>query len=212
MAQGSYQCANCAHQGCKTHQPDKTMAVCPCKNTQTQEQAKALYAEEEDHRIAHESALVEQEGYGRLTRMEEIMLFAKRAGYQRLGLVFCAGLKEEARQVSRILAYNGFDVVSVICKNGAIPKSFIGLTDEQTLSGCADEVMCNPIGQALLMNQEKTQLNILLGLCVGHDTLALKYLQAPTTVLAVKDRVTGHNPLAAIYMADGYYKKRFFPE
>ena len=43
---------------------------------------------------------------------------------------------------------NGFDVVSVICKNGAQPKSSIGLTDTDTLSGCANEVMCNPIGQA----------------------------------------------------------------
>jgi uncharacterized metal-binding protein len=47
---------------------------------------------------------------------------------------------------------------------------------------------------------------------VGHDTLVLKYLEKPATVLAVKDRVTGHNPLAAIYMAEGYYKKKFFKE
>lgn len=210
MEQRSYQCANCAHQGCKSHDMDKTMPVCPCKNQQVQERARELYRQEENHRIARTSALVEREGYGRLCRMEEIMDFARRAGYQKLGLVFCAGLKEEAETVAKILSHNGFQVVSVICKNGAIPKSFLGLTDEQTLSGCADEVMCNPIGQALLMNEEGTQLNILLGLCVGHDTLALKYLEAPTTVLAVKDRVTGHNPLAAVYMAQGYYKKRFF--
>ena len=91
-----------------------------------------------------------------------------------------------------------------------MPKSSIGLTDADTLSGCANEVMCNPIGQALLMNQEQTQFNILLGLCVGHDTLALKYLEAPVTVLAVKDRVAGHNPLAPIYVANSYYKKRFY--
>ena len=53
-------------------------------------------------------------------------------------------------------------------------------------------------------------LKILLGLCVGHDTLAIKYMDAPCTVLAVKDRVTGHNPIQAIYMANGYYKKRFY--
>ncbi len=70
--------------------------------------------------------------------------------------------------------------------------------------------MCNPIAQALLINEEITQFNILLGLCFGHDTLALKYLEAPATKLAVKDRVTGHNPLAAIYVAGSYYKKRFF--
>lgn len=86
------------------------------------------------------------------------------------------------------------------------PKSVVGLKNEQTLSGCAEETMCNPIGQALLMNEQKTECNILLGLCVGHDTLAMKYLEAPTTVLAVKDRVTGHNPLSAIYVAESYFK------
>jgi len=67
--------------------------------------------------------------------------------------------------------------------------------------------MGNPIYQAELMNREKTDLNILLGLCVGHDSLFLKYAESPVTVLAVKDRVTGHNPLAAIYLSDSYYRK-----
>ena len=161
---------------------------------------------------ANTAAAVEAEGYGRLCRLEEIVLFAKKAGYHKLGLIFCMGLHNEARTVNRILRHHGFEVVSVICKNGSIPKSYVGLTDAQTLSGCADEVVCNPIGQALMMNEQKTEFNILLGLCVGHDTLAIKYLDAPVTVLAVKDRVTGHNPLAAVYLAEGYYKKRFFEE
>ena len=69
--------------------------------------------------------------------------------------------------------------------------------------------MCNPIGQALLLNEQKTDFNVIMGLCVGHDTLVMKYLEAPITTLAVKDRVTGHNPLAAIYLSESYYKKLF---
>ena len=65
--------------------------------------------------------------------------------------------------------------------------------------------MCNPIGQALHLNEEKTDLNILFGLCVGHDTLFIKHSEAPVTVFAVKDRVLCHNPVAAIYQADAYY-------
>jgi uncharacterized metal-binding protein len=42
---------------------------------------------------------------------------------------------------------------------------------------------------------------------VGHDSLFFSFAEAPTTVLAVKDRVTGHNPLAAIYLSDTYYQK-----
>ena len=44
----------------------------------------------------------------------------------------------------------------------------------------------------------------------GHDTLVMKYLKAPMTTLAVKDQVTGHNPLVAIYLANGYYKRNCF--
>lgn len=205
-----FKCAECALHGCRKNDTEQTMKNCPCKETELQEKAKALYNQGENMQIAHNAALVEAEGYGNLCRMEEIMLFCKKNGFHKLGLVFCIGLAEEAREVSKILTYNGFETVSAVCKNGAIPKSFIGIKDEQTLSGCNKEVMCNPIGQALLMNAEKVQFNILLGLCVGHDTLALKHLEAPTTILAVKDRVTGHNPLAPIYVAESYYKKKFF--
>jgi uncharacterized metal-binding protein len=66
--------------------------------------------------------------------------------------------------------------------------------------------MCNPILQASILNREQTDFNILLGLCVGHDALFFKYAKAPCTVLAVKDRVFGHNPLAAIYNIDSYYR------
>lgn len=207
-----YMCAECTQHGCKLRDMSKTLKCCPCKNEEIQSKAEELYKEAENYNIAYNAALVESEGYGMLYRMEEIMLFCKKAGFRKIGLVFCMGLKAEAKIVSKILKSNGFEVVSVICKNGALPKSMLGIKNEQTLSGCADETMCNPIGQALLMNEQKTECNVLLGLCVGHDTLAMKYLEAPTTVLAVKDRVTGHNPLAAIYVAESYFKKRFFKE
>ena len=205
-----YLCAECTQHGCRLRDMDKTMTCCPCKNEEIQAKAKELYQEPENYKIANIAGEVEAEGYGKISRLEEIILFCKKAGYKKIGLVFCIGLKNESKIVNRIFKENGLEVVSVICKNGAFPKSSVGLTKEQTLSGCADEVMCNPIGQALLMNEAKTEFNILFGLCVGHDTLAMKYLEAPTTVLAVKDRLTGHNPIAAVYMADGYYKKRFF--
>ena len=71
--------------------------------------------------------------------------------------------------------------------------------------------MCTPVGQARALARAGTELNLLLGLCVGHDSLFMKHSVAPVTVLAVKDRVLGHNPLAAVYPADGYYQDRLFP-
>ena len=70
--------------------------------------------------------------------------------------------------------------------------------------------MCNPVLQAKLLNEAKTDLNIVMGLCVGHDALFYKYVEGLTTTLVVKDRVTGHNPVAAIYNAESYYKKKLF--
>lgn len=205
-------CAECSRNGCQENNLNGVMTCCPSKNDGIQAEARKLYDDPENYKLAHNAALVESEGYGKLCRMEEIMLFCRKCGFRKLGLIFCVGLSSEAREVSKILTHNGFEVVSAACKNGVNPKSMIGIKDEETISGCADEVMCNPIGQALFMNAENTEFNIILGLCVGHDSLVMKYLKAPATILAVKDRVTGHNPIAAVYMAESYYKKRFFGE
>jgi len=88
---------------------------------------------------------------------------------------------------------------------GTVPKEEIGVKEEEKIFIGQHETMCNPIAQALIVNRQKTQFNILLGLCVGHDSLFFKYAEAPTTVLAVKDRVTGHNPLASVYTSGSYY-------
>ena len=186
------------------------MSVCPGKETEVQQRAMELYEAPENREFAYQAAAVEGEFYGQLCRMEEIVEFSRRMGYRKIGLIFCIALKNEAKTVDRILRANGFEVCSAICKNGSHPKRALGISDAQSVSGCADEAMCNPIAQALLMNQEGTDFNVLLGLCVGHDSLAIKYLDAPVTVLAVKDRVTGHNPMGPIYLADGPYIKKFF--
>jgi uncharacterized metal-binding protein len=141
------------------------------------------------------------------TRIIEICEFAQKMDYHLLGLAFCIGLSMEAEIVDEILKEHGFDVVSILCKAGRTPKETIGIEDHEKIYQGTDESMCNPIFQAKLLNAEKTELNILLGLCVGHDSLFFKYAEAPTTVLAVKDRVTGHNPLAAIYTSSSYYRK-----
>ena len=69
------------------------------------------------------------------------------------------------------------------------------------------ENICNPILQAKMLNEAKTDLNVVVGLCVGHDSLFYKYSEALTTTAVTKDRVLGHNPAAALYTADSYYSK-----
>jgi len=139
-------------------------------------------------------------------RILELIQFARKCGYKKLGLAFCGGLGKEALMLNEILENNGFEVVSVRCKVGATPKERIGIKPEEKIGGPESwETMCNPILQAEVLNAENVDLAVLLGLCVGHDTLFIKYCRVPVTVIAVKDRVTGHNPLAALYLSDSYY-------
>ena len=139
-------------------------------------------------------------------RIQETIEFANKMGYKRLGLAFCGGLKNEAKIVSDILKAQDFEVASVMCKAGGTPKEFLGLNEHQMIRG-KGENMCSPITQAKLLNASKTEFNILLGLCVGHDSLLMKFSESMCTVLVAKDRVTGHNPLAAIQLYRSYYRK-----
>lgn len=205
-----YSCANCKVHGCKDQDYKKMPENCPSRDREFQEENKVLYLQEENYKLAHSSALVESEGYCELTRVEEIMEFAKKNNFKKIGLAFCIGLRKEAEIFGKILENRGFEVCSIICKNGAVPKEFIGISDCEKVRPGTKEVICNPIGQARLLNEMKTELNVILGLCVGHDSLFIKYSGAPATVLAVKDRVTGHNPLAPLYAADTYYKKKLY--
>lgn len=200
-------CAMCGKHSCNKNDLDNAPANCPSLNMTKDYVAKAY--DEEDLLIAKTAAIVESMGYGKNTRVEEIMDFAQRCGYKKLGLAFCMGLSKEAKIFAKILESNGFQIESIICKNGGIDKNNIGVAEEEKVGQGGFEAICNPIGQAEHLNQADTDFNIILGLCVGHDTLFMKYSQAPVTVLAVKDRVLAHNPLAALYQADSYYKKLY---
>jgi len=144
----------------------------------------------------------------KLPRIEELIQFARKCDFKRLGLAFCGGLAREGGLVTEILENNGFEVVSVQCKTGAVPKERIGIKANEKIAGSeAWETMCNPIAQAMIINRAKVDMAIMLGLCIGHDTLFMKYCNVPLTVLAVKDRVFGHNPLAALYTSETYYRR-----
>jgi uncharacterized metal-binding protein len=142
-------------------------------------------------------------------RLEETIQFAGKCNYRKIGMAFCVGLRQEARMVADIFSAKGFEMVTVNCKVGGVPKESIDLKPEEKIAPPAImEAMCNPIAQAEVLNAEEVDLAIMLGLCVGHDTLFLKYIRPPCTVLAVKDRVLGHNPLAAAYLSKGPYYSR----
>ena len=76
----------------------------------------------------------------------------------------------------------------------------------------AHESACNPIAQARLLAEHGTDLNVIVGLCVGHDTLFIKHSEAPVTYLIVKDRVLAHNPAGALHAMDTYYRRLLDPD
>jgi uncharacterized metal-binding protein len=213
-------CAECdiaREQRICTREDGLSPDFCPTTaHAQAIDQAKAAFDDPSTLEFARLASVQEGAGYaGRdagtprahKPRIQEVCEFAGRMGFKKLGLAFCVGLEREARILNEILEVQGFDVVSVMCKVGRVPKETIGITDSEKIVPGGPETMCNSIGQAEIMNAEKTELNLVLGLCVGHDSLFMKHSDAYCTVVAVKDRVTGHNPLAALYTSHSYYAR-----
>ena len=194
---------------------DDAPNFCPMKlMPEVMEESLTEYDKPEVHEFARQASLQEAECYEHLPdglrtrypRIEELVLFAHKCGYKRLGLAFCAGLHNEATILTEILENKGFEVVSVRCKVSGTPKERIGIKGEEKIRGPEwFEAMCSPITQAEVLNKANVDMAIMLGLCIGHDTLFIKYCRVPMTVIAVKDRVFGHNPLAALYLSNSYY-------
>ena len=199
-------CVDCGVLNC--YKMDKTYPEFCLTTGLTQEtidKVQALYEDEENRKVSVITAQIENEFYGKYTRVEEVVEFAKRMGYTKIGIATCIGLIDESRILARILRKNGFEVYGAVCKIGSFMKKDVGVPAEDiTRTGA---VMCNPVMQAEVLNQAGTDFNVVMGLCVGHDSLFYKYSKALVTTLVAKDRVLAHNPVGALYQAGAYYKK-----
>lgn len=203
-----YTCANCNVLACSQENWDKLPGNCPMRDEEFLLEVQKAYQEPDNREFYIQSSCIEGEGYCQWPRLKETVELCKKMGYQRIGLAFCKGLRKEARVVADLLRRNGFDVVSVICKTGGHAKELAGIPKEGKIHPEQFEPMCNPIAQAKLLNEQKTEFNIAVGLCVGHDSLFYKYSEALVTTLVAKDRVLAHNPCGAIYCAEGYFRQK----
>ena len=160
------------------------------------EETKVRYSIPDVVDIYKASGKVVSNGYRRWPRIQEAVEFAKELGLSKIGFASCIALVQELRMTIELFHGAGFDTVSAICQIGKVPPEARGVkVDSKESKG----LYCNPIAQAEILNREGTQLNFLLGLCLGHDILFNRYSKAPVSTLIVKDRVTGHNPAAALY-------------
>ena len=202
-------CADCRQMNC--YRQDRlypafclTEALDPAERRETIE----IYTGDGlDGRIARAAAEVEATYYGRLTRVEETVAFAHRIGAVKIGIATCVGLIEETRTFAEFLKRGGLEPYAVLCKVGAVDKTAIGVPEAMKVKPGGPECCCNPILQARLLNARGTDLNVLVGLCVGHDSLFIRHSEAPVTVLVAKDRVLAHTPAAALYTAHSYLKR-----
>jgi uncharacterized metal-binding protein len=207
---------------CWSNDPDTAPArPAHCPSATSEEVISGSFArytgDGDDARLAFNAARVEGLCYrkqpgsdavvARWTRVEDTIALARLMGWRRIGIATCIGLLYETEQLAAILTAQGLVPLSVCCKSGSIDKLKLGLAEEDKVRPGSFEPACNPIAQAELCNQADTDMNIIVGLCVGHDMLFNKYSRAPVTTLICKDRVTGHNPVAVLHGQNFYYKR-----
>lgn len=220
------QCVKCAQPYCRmedweaSHLPD----FCPMKHKgDVIERGMAQYQGEEAKEIYVNSTITEQRAYqvvrgrrmGVRPRILEIIKLSEMMDWKRIGVAFCSGLSNEAKRIVEIFEGASLDVYSVRCKCGGVDKTAFGVPKEHKISNLFGEpdrfeAGCNPIVQAEILNSENLDLHIIVGLCIGHDIQFNSHSRAPTTTLIVKDRVTGHNPMASLY--SGYHHPRLWDE
>jgi uncharacterized metal-binding protein len=172
-------CVDCRTPACADEDVSKTPEICPRRlAAEALERADEIRTTDPDVlKLLDAATAVAREGKGNWPRVQEVVAFARQMGHEHIGVGFCSGLRDEAEALADILRSHGFRVSSV---------------------ACTVNEGCNPIGQALVLNHAQTDLNILVGACMGHDVLFGQYCQAPTTVLVAKDRVTVHNTAAPL--------------
>jgi uncharacterized metal-binding protein len=213
------QCAKCPGAYCGSLSSDEIKKdvlpeYCPMKtNPQAIKSAVKKYRLNAVKRIYVPATITEKEAYelvrgARMAvrpRIKELIEFGKLIHAQKIGVAFCAGMRDEAARTVGFLEKNGFTVASVLCKCGGIDKTRLHVAKEYKIDDPLKfEAGCNPVLQAELLNRAETDINVIVGLCLGHDMLFTMNSKAPVTTLIVKDRLLGHNPVIALY--SNYHK------
>jgi len=199
MTEMDVQCSYCAKKSCFMGDVSNAPEFCPSKLApETLKEVRAKLDDPEIQKMAQDVAKTWKGIYTK-NRVELTMEYARNRGYNRLGLAFCVGLSYEAELLSNIFINEGFDVISVSCMCGSLSSDDVGLPEEDKIVSGSRQPMCNPIGQAAILDEGGSELSVLLGLCVGDDVLFIKHSKSPVTVIGVKDYALAHNSLGALY-------------
>ena len=150
----SLSCSECAVRNC--YRKDKKFpAFCLTEEIpDAVERTRKFYASNTvDGKLARAAAEIEGEYYGRLTRLEETIRFAKKLGVKKLGIASCIGLLDEASLYAQIVRTAGIETKTVICKVGSVDKTQLGIPDGLKVCPGCNEACCNPALQAQILNE-----------------------------------------------------------
>lgn len=127
----------------------------------------------------------------KLCRVTEFIRFCQKMDYEHVGVAFCVELYRETQILVQLLR-RYFQVTPVCCKIGGqrVP--------EDQVSSTTSPIACNPVGQAAELNRRGTQINAIVGLCMGCDLVFTQRSRGPVTTLLVKDQSLANNPLGAL--------------
>lgn len=213
------QCAKCPGAYCRSApleevNKDVLPEFCPMRTSRGAIKAVVKkYGQDDVKKVYIPATITEKEAYETIRgvrmavrpRIKELIEFGKLVHAQRIGVAFCAGMRDEAARIVDVLEKSGFTVASVLCKCGGIDKTKLNVAKEYKIGDSSKfEAGCNPVLQAQLLNKAETEINVIVGLCLGHDMLFTLNSKAPVTTLIVKDRLLGHNPVIALY--SNYHK------
>ena len=213
------QCAKCPGAYCRDASLEKIKEdvlpeYCPMKTSnEVVKSSIERFRSSDVKRIYVPATITEKEAYESVRgvcmavrpRIKELIEFCRLIHAQKIGVAFCAGMRDEASRIVKLIEDSGVDVASVLCKCGGIDKTEFGVARKYKIGGPSKfEAGCNPILQAELLNRAETDINVIVGLTLGHDMLFTTNSKAPVTTLIVKDRLLGHNPVIALYSS--YHK------
>lgn len=185
---------NCTH--CSAH-PCRTLGDCASRRFD-RDQALEGYQDPATQELVQAAAhLVDNGRGGTLNRLQEVIEYALDRGYGHLGIAYCWSMEKDVALIADLMRQRGLRVSAVSCTTGGLAQ------DEMNSTSVIHKVGCNPLGQAAQLNAEQVDMVAAVGLCLGHDMLLQKSVQAPCTTLVVKDRTSRHAPLEAIYKMAG---------
>ena len=193
----------CRKMGCWRGDAEGTPPYCQANNYVAEiKKANEVYATPEVVDIYTAACVVGKKNDGYRARIEEALDFTREMKFSRVGFAACVAFGRELEVIRRLFEKAGIEVFSAGCQIGRSSATDRGLPH---LEAYPDNSTCNPIAQAEILNDAETQLNFIIGLCMGHDILFTRHSKAPVSTLIVKDRLLGNNPAAAVY---GWHARR----